>query len=85
MTADGVWVEMALTDNWRELVRRIKAGGMRAAVALKPGMPVEVVFPLVRYDATGAFQASYVHIVKKTKSVRISCNLPDEKHQVLLA
>jgi hypothetical protein len=85
MTADGVWVEMALTDNWQELVRRIKAGGMRAAVALKPGTPVEVVFPLVRYDATGAFQASYIHIVKKTKLVRISSNLPDEKHQVLLA
>ncbi|CAK9858637.1 unnamed protein product [Sphagnum jensenii] len=47
MTADAVWVEMAPTDNWRELVRRIKAGGMRAAVALKPGTPVEVVFPLV--------------------------------------
>ncbi|CAK9250012.1 unnamed protein product [Sphagnum jensenii] len=45
--ADAVWVEMAPTDNWRELVRRIKAGGMRAAVALKPGTPVEVVFPLV--------------------------------------
>jgi pentose-5-phosphate-3-epimerase len=47
MTADGVWVKMALTDTWQELVRRIKAGGMRAAVALKPGTPVEVVFPLV--------------------------------------
>jgi ribulose-phosphate 3-epimerase len=39
-------VEVA-QDNWQELVRRIKAGGMRAAVALKPGTPVEVVFPLV--------------------------------------
>jgi len=27
MTSDGVWVEMAPTDNWQELVRRIKAGG----------------------------------------------------------
>lgn len=35
------------SDNWQELVRKIKAGGMRAGVALRPGTPIEEVFPLV--------------------------------------
>jgi ribulose-phosphate 3-epimerase len=39
-------VEVA-KDNWQELVRKIKAGGMRAGVALRPGTPIEEVFPLV--------------------------------------
>lgn len=34
-------------DNWPELVKAIKATGMRAAVGIKPGTPVEDVFPLV--------------------------------------
>ncbi|KAK9067369.1 hypothetical protein SSX86_014696 [Deinandra increscens subsp. villosa] len=34
-------------DNWHELVKRIKSKGMRPGVALKPGTPVEEVFPLV--------------------------------------
>lgn len=35
------------TDNWPELVQRIKSGGMTPGVALKPGTPVEEVYPLV--------------------------------------
>uniref|UniRef100_A0A7N0T810 Ribulose-phosphate 3-epimerase n=1 Tax=Kalanchoe fedtschenkoi TaxID=63787 RepID=A0A7N0T810_KALFE len=34
-------------DNWRELVDNIKSKGMRPGVALKPGTPIEEVFPLV--------------------------------------
>ncbi|XP_076957479.1 ribulose-phosphate 3-epimerase, cytoplasmic isoform-like [Bidens hawaiensis] len=34
-------------DNWLELVTRIKSKGMRPGVALKPGTPVEEVYPLV--------------------------------------
>ncbi|KAK9109755.1 hypothetical protein Sjap_017815 [Stephania japonica] len=34
-------------DNWRELIERIKAKGMHPGVALKPGTPIEEVFPLV--------------------------------------
>ncbi|MFS7970321.1 putative ribulose-phosphate 3-epimerase [Helianthus anomalus] len=34
-------------DNWPELVKRIKSKGMRPGVALKPGTPVEEVFPLL--------------------------------------
>lgn len=35
------------TDNWKELVQRIKLQGMRPGVALKPGTPVGEVYPLV--------------------------------------
>lgn len=42
-------VEVA-KDNWQELVHKIKAGGMRAGVALRPGTPIEEVFPLVESD-----------------------------------
>lgn len=35
------------TENWRELVQKIKSNGMRPAVALKPGTPIEEVYPLV--------------------------------------
>lgn len=35
------------TDNWQELVKRIKSKGMTPGVALKPGTPIEEVFPLV--------------------------------------
>ncbi|XP_031252392.1 ribulose-phosphate 3-epimerase, cytoplasmic isoform [Pistacia vera] len=34
-------------DNWQELVQRIKSKGMRPGVALKPGTPIEEVYPLV--------------------------------------
>ncbi|KAL2653804.1 hypothetical protein R1flu_021932 [Riccia fluitans] len=34
-------------DSCQELIKSIKSSGMRAAVALKPGTPVEDVFPLV--------------------------------------
>ncbi|KAK9925492.1 hypothetical protein M0R45_033814 [Rubus argutus] len=34
-------------DNWQELVKRIKSKGMTPGVALKPGTPIEEVFPLV--------------------------------------
>ncbi|KAF6161434.1 hypothetical protein GIB67_009313 [Kingdonia uniflora] len=34
-------------DNWQELIQRIKAKGMRPGVALKPGTPIEEVYPLV--------------------------------------
>ncbi|KAK9135292.1 hypothetical protein Syun_014622 [Stephania yunnanensis] len=37
----------ASKDNWRELIKRIKAKGMRPGVALKPGTPIEEVYPLV--------------------------------------
>jgi len=42
-------VEVA-KDNWQELVHKIKAGGMRAGVALRPGTPIEEVFPLVQSE-----------------------------------
>ncbi|XP_059669989.1 ribulose-phosphate 3-epimerase, cytoplasmic isoform [Cornus florida] len=34
-------------DNWQELVQQIKSKGMRPGVALKPGTPIEEVYPLV--------------------------------------
>ena len=34
-------------DNWQELVEKIKLEGMRPGVALKPGTPIEEVYPLV--------------------------------------
>ncbi|KAK2992873.1 hypothetical protein RJ640_028115 [Escallonia rubra] len=37
----------ASKDNWQELVQRIKLKGMRPGVALKPGTPIEDVYPLV--------------------------------------
>jgi len=37
-----------LADNWGELVQRIKSKGMRPGVSLKPGTPIEEVYPLVR-------------------------------------
>ncbi|KAI3834374.1 hypothetical protein MKW92_008035 [Papaver armeniacum] len=40
----------ALKDNWRQLICKIKAKGMRPAVALKAETPVEEVFPLVEDD-----------------------------------
>ncbi|GMI68342.1 hypothetical protein like AT3G01850 [Hibiscus trionum] len=34
-------------DNWQELIGRIKSKGMRPGVALKPGTPIEEVYPLI--------------------------------------
>ncbi|RVW30199.1 Ribulose-phosphate 3-epimerase, cytoplasmic isoform [Vitis vinifera] len=34
-------------ENWQELVERIRSKGMRPGVALKPGTPIEEVYPLV--------------------------------------
>lgn len=38
---------MLSADTWKEVIAAIKAKGMRAGVAVKPGTPVESVFPLV--------------------------------------
>ncbi|KAL0351124.1 UNVERIFIED_CONTAM: Ribulose-phosphate 3-epimerase, cytoplasmic isoform [Sesamum radiatum] len=35
-------------DNWRELVQKIKSNGMKPGVSLRPGTPIEEVYPLVR-------------------------------------
>ncbi|KAK3183786.1 hypothetical protein Dsin_031072 [Dipteronia sinensis] len=40
----------ASKDNWQELVQKIKSKGMSPGVALKPGTPIEEVFPLVEAD-----------------------------------
>ncbi|CAN6447046.1 unnamed protein product [Victoria cruziana] len=37
----------ASKDNWQEVVRSVKAKGMRPGVALKPGTPVTEVYPLI--------------------------------------
>nr|XP_015893755.1 ribulose-phosphate 3-epimerase, cytoplasmic isoform isoform X2 [Ziziphus jujuba var. spinosa] len=37
-------------ENWQELIQRIKSKGMRPGVALKPGTPIEEVFPLVESE-----------------------------------
>lgn len=34
-------------DNWQELVREIKSKGMKCGVALKPGTPIDEVYPLI--------------------------------------
>jgi len=35
------------SDNWQELVEKVKSKGMRPGVSLKPGTPIEEVYPLV--------------------------------------
>lgn len=37
-----------MTDNWRELVQKIKSKGMKPGVSVRPGTPIEEVYPLVR-------------------------------------
>ncbi|CAL9219287.1 unnamed protein product [Arabidopsis halleri] len=44
-------VEVA-KENWQQLVEKIKSAGMRPAVALKPGTPVELVYPLLCVEGT---------------------------------
>lgn len=34
-------------ENWQELIKMIKEKGMRPGVALRPGTPIEQVYPLV--------------------------------------
>ncbi|KAG8489733.1 hypothetical protein CXB51_017708 [Gossypium anomalum] len=34
-------------ENWQELIQKIKLKGMRPGVALKPGTPIEEVYPLI--------------------------------------
>ncbi|KAG4180327.1 hypothetical protein ERO13_A10G159500v2 [Gossypium hirsutum] len=34
-------------ENWQELIQKIKSKAMRPGVALKPGTPIEEVYPLV--------------------------------------
>ncbi|GFY87319.1 aldolase-type TIM barrel family protein [Actinidia rufa] len=36
-----------VTENWQELVQQIRSKGMMPGVALKPGTPVEEVYPLL--------------------------------------
>ncbi|KAI8003982.1 Ribulose-phosphate 3-epimerase, cytoplasmic isoform [Camellia lanceoleosa] len=38
---------LPFTDNWQELVQQIKSKGIRPGVALKPGTPIEDVYPLL--------------------------------------
>ncbi|XP_011624943.1 ribulose-phosphate 3-epimerase, cytoplasmic isoform [Amborella trichopoda] len=37
----------ASKDNWKEIIRRVKAAGMRPGVSLKPGTSVDEVYPLI--------------------------------------
>ncbi|CAI0457565.1 unnamed protein product [Linum tenue] len=37
----------AARENWNELIQKIKAKGMKPGVSLKPGTPIEEVYPLV--------------------------------------
>ncbi|CAJ1791462.1 unnamed protein product [Sphenostylis stenocarpa] len=37
-------------NDWKELIQRIKSHGMRPGVSLKPGTPIEEVFPLVEAE-----------------------------------
>ncbi|GAB2229752.1 hypothetical protein Droror1_Dr00014006 [Drosera rotundifolia] len=49
--ASGFTFHVEVTkENWQELVQQIKRRGMRPGVALKPGTPVEEVYPLVEGD-----------------------------------
>eukprot|EP00850_Spirogloea_muscicola_P009484 SM000053S17441 [mRNA] locus=s53:381109:382676:- [translate_table: standard] len=40
----------AVQDDWRELVTAIHTAGMKAAVAIKPGTPVDDVYPLAEAE-----------------------------------
>lgn len=46
MYLNDIWL-LLFSENWQELVRKVKSAGMRPGVALKPGTPVEEVYPLV--------------------------------------
>ncbi|XP_042515988.1 ribulose-phosphate 3-epimerase, cytoplasmic isoform-like [Macadamia integrifolia] len=40
----------AAKDNWQELIPKIKEKGMKPAVAVKPGTPIEEIYPLVESE-----------------------------------
>ncbi|KAK7377699.1 hypothetical protein VNO80_03129 [Phaseolus coccineus] len=40
----------ASKNDWKELIQKIKSHGMRPGVSLKPGTPIEEVFPLVEAE-----------------------------------
>ncbi|KAL5581337.1 hypothetical protein UlMin_013779 [Ulmus minor] len=49
--ASGFTFHVEVTkENWQELIQRIKAKGMRPGVSLKPGTPIEEVYPLVEAE-----------------------------------
>ncbi|KAK3130487.1 hypothetical protein QOZ80_6BG0494060 [Eleusine coracana subsp. coracana] len=49
--ASGFTFHIEVTrDNWQELIKSIKSKGMRPGVSLRPGTPVEDVFPLVEAE-----------------------------------
>jgi len=49
--ASGFTFHIEVTrDNWQELIQSIKSKGMRPGVSLRPGTPVEEVFPLVEAE-----------------------------------
>ncbi|PKU79465.1 Ribulose-phosphate 3-epimerase, cytoplasmic isoform [Dendrobium catenatum] len=41
---------MDINENWKEIIQGIKLKGMRPGVALKPGTPIEEVYPLVESE-----------------------------------
>ncbi|XP_031383607.1 ribulose-phosphate 3-epimerase, cytoplasmic isoform-like isoform X2 [Punica granatum] len=46
--ASGFTFHIEVTkENWQELVERIKSKGMRPGVSLRPGTPIEEVYPLI--------------------------------------
>ncbi|ONK71894.1 uncharacterized protein A4U43_C04F13470 [Asparagus officinalis] len=46
--ASGFTFHVEVTkDNWQEVIHKVKTKNMRAGVALKPGTPIEEVYPLV--------------------------------------
>ncbi|XP_047256074.1 ribulose-phosphate 3-epimerase, cytoplasmic isoform [Capsicum annuum] len=44
---DGSLMALDAINNWQELVQRIKSKGMKPGVSLKPGTPIEEVYPLL--------------------------------------
>ena len=61
------------SDNWQELIHRIKSKGMHPGVALKPGTPVEEVFSLV----CDLFRLLQIHLTSKISTIKwyILCQL----------
>ncbi|EPS60601.1 hypothetical protein M569_14202, partial [Genlisea aurea] len=57
-------VEAAKADKWEELVRSIKSRGMKAGVSLKPGTPVEEVYPLLEGGGDNAVDLVLVMTVE---------------------
>ncbi|KAG2299221.1 hypothetical protein Bca52824_035693 [Brassica carinata] len=59
-------------DNWEELVSKIKSAGMRPGVALKPGTPVEQVYPLLVMTVEPGFggQMFMLSMMDKVRALR---------------